>query len=236
MTGSARRRKDAPKAPGTVQVGQNNMRDLDSTQTVRAVTTDELYDSHRPKWYAIQLVVSDRAVNLDMMPRLEVFAAHRLYAVVGKQGAVNQFALRLGFFPDPQAAQAICENLMNYFASPSVVRVSTAEQTRFAQPQAPRATVQKPAAPSTPAAPTNIAARPAPAIAEQPVVANKISKTLPPTPVRANGTQKLVKRTRTLAEQLLDEAREVQLSRSGKHRVPEQSTSWLARLFGGAKR
>ena len=63
-------------------------------------SADELYDSHRPKWYAIQLVVSDRAVNLDMMPRLEVFVAHRLYAVVGKQGNVQQFALRLGFFQD----------------------------------------------------------------------------------------------------------------------------------------
>ena len=236
MTGRARRPKDARKAPGTVQVGQNNMSDLDSTQTVRAVTTDELFDSHSPKWYAIQLVVSDRAVNLDMMPRLEVFAAHRLYAVVGKQNNAHQFALRLGFFPDPQVAQEICENLMNYFASPSVVRVSAAEQTRFAQPQVPRATVQKPAAPRPPAAPTNVATRAAPAIAEQPVVANKTRTVLPATPVRANGTQKLVKRPRSLREALLEEAREVQLARSGKHRAPEQSASWLARLFGGAKR
>lgn len=212
------------------------MSNLDSTQTVRAVSLDELYDSHRPKWYAIQLVVSDRAVNLDLMPRLEAFVAHRLYAVVGKQGNVQQFALRLGFFPDTESAQAICEGLSNYFASPSVVRVSDAEQARFAQAQAPRATVQKPAAPRTPAAPTSIAPRPAPAIAEQPLVENKNRKTLPPTPVKANGTQKLVKRTRTLAEQLLDEAREVQLSRSGKHRVPEQNKPWLARLFGGSKR
>lgn len=200
-------------------VGQNKMRDLDSTQTVRAVTTDELYDSHRPKWYAIQLVVSDRAVNLDMMPRLDVFVAHRLYAVVGKQGNVNQFALRLGFFPDPAQAQAICEGLVGYFSTPSVVRVSDAEQTRFAQSQAPQAPVQKPAAPRIHAAPTLPAARPA-----------------PPTPVRASGTQKSVKRTRTLAEELLDEARNVHLSRSGKHRMPAQSTSWLSRLLGGAKR
>jgi hypothetical protein len=214
------------------------MSNLDSTQTVRAVSMDELYDSHRPKWYAIQLVVSDRAVNLDLMPRIEAFVAHRLYAVVGKQGNVQQFALRLGFFPDTESAQAICEGLRNYFASPSVVRVSDAEQARFApaQAQAPRATVQKPAAPLTPAAPTHIAPPPAPAIARQPVVANKTRKTLPPTPVKANGTQKLVKRTRSLAEQLLDEAREVQLARSGKHKIPEQNKSWLARLLGDSKR
>jgi hypothetical protein len=217
-------------------VGQNNMSDLDSTQTVRAVTTDELYDSHRRKWYAIQLVVSDRAVNLDMMPRLDVFVAHRLYAVVGKQGNVNQFALRLGFFPDPGQAQAICENLMGYFSSPSVVRVSDAEQTRFVQSQALRTPVQKPAAPRMHAAPTLAAARPAPAIAAPPVAANKLRKTLPPTAIRANSTQKAANRTRTLAEELLDEARNVHLSRSGKHRMPEQSTSWLSRLLGGAKR
>jgi hypothetical protein len=212
------------------------MNDLDSTQTVRAVTNDELYDSHRPKWYAIQLVVSDRAVNLDMMPRLDAFTAHRLYAVVGKQGGVNQFALRLGFFQDPAQARALCVNLMNYFSSPSVVRVSDAEQTRFAQPQAPRAPVQKPAAPRVHAAPTPPAARPAPLIAEEPVATNPIRKTAPPAPVRAHGTQKLVKRARTLNEQLLEEAREVQLSRSGKHRMPEQSGSWLSRLLGGPRR
>jgi hypothetical protein len=212
------------------------MSNLDSTQTVRAVSMDELYDSHRPQWYAIQLVVSDRAVNLDMMPRLDAFTSNRLYAVVGKQGNVQQFALRLGFFPDTDSARAICEGLSNYFASPTVVRVSDAEQARFAQAPAPRATVQKPAAPRTPAAPTNIAPRPAPAIAQQPVVASKARKTLPPTPAKANGTQKLVKRPRTLAEELLDEAREVVNSRSGKHKIPQQKQPWLARLFGGSKR
>jgi hypothetical protein len=95
--------------------------------------------------------------------------------------------------------------------------------------------VQKPAPPRTPAAPTHIATRPAPAIAQQPVVAHRPRKTLPP-PAKANGAQQGAKRSRTLAEELLDEAREVQLSRSGKHRVSEQSKPWLARLFGGPKR
>jgi hypothetical protein len=214
------------------------MSDVDSTQTLRAVSLDELYDSHRPKWYAIQLVVSDRAVNLDMMPRLEAFASHRLYAIVGRQGAVQQFALRLGFFPDIDSAETVRNGLSNYFASPSVVRVSDAEQARFAEGPAPRATVQKPAAPRTPAAPTQAATRAAPAIAQQPVAASKIRKTLPPTPVNTDGTQKHAKRTRTrtLAEELLDEARDVALSRSGKHRVPEQHKPWLTRLFGGGSK
>jgi len=212
------------------------MSDLDSTQTVRAVSMDELYDSHRPRWYAVQLVVSDRPVNLDMMPRLEAFTAHRLYAVIGKQGNAQQFALRLGFFPDTDSAREICEGLSNYFASPSVVRVSDAEQARFAQAQAPRAPVQKPAVPHTPAAPTHLEARPTRAIAAQPAAAGKPRKAPPPMAVKANGTQKLVKRTRTLAEELLDEAREVALSRSGRHKIPEQNKPWLVRLFGVSKR
>ena len=43
------------------------------------------------------------------------------------------------------------------------------------------------------------------------------------------------KRPRTLGEELLDEARELQRSRSGRNRAPEQSGSWLTRLLGGSK-
>ncbi len=79
---------------------RGELRELDSTQTVRAINLSELYDSHAPRWYAIQLVVSERPVNLDLMPRLEVFAAHRLYAVAGEERNATRYALRLGFFSD----------------------------------------------------------------------------------------------------------------------------------------
>ena len=211
-------------------VDPRESRDLDSTQTVRAVTVDELYDSHRPRWYAIQLVVSDRAVNLDMMPRLEIFASYRLYAVVGKHNDVQQYALRLGFFADVAEAEEICERLRNYFSSPSIVRVSEAEQTRFAQPQpkAPRATVAKPAAPSPVVARPNIAP-----------VAPVIRATSPPAAPRKSPVPKpgaVTKRPKTLGEELMEEARGVIASRSGKHRVVEQRGSWLTRLLGGSKR
>jgi hypothetical protein len=68
--------------------------DVDSTQRMRALTPTELYDSHRPKSYAVQLVLSDRPVNLDMMPRLEVFAAHRLYTIAAEQQNGTWHALR----------------------------------------------------------------------------------------------------------------------------------------------
>jgi len=190
--------------------------DVDSTQRMRALTPTELYDSHRPKSYAVQLVVSDRPVNLDMMPRLEVFAAHRLYTIAAKQQSGTWHALRLGFFPDEESAQVICGYLQTFFSSPSIVRVSEAEQTRFAPHAVPRAAVKQ-------AAPVSAPAAPCPADVQKPIVASK---------PRAAGP---AKKTKTLAEQLLDEAREVQLVRSGRKRAPEQSGSWLARLLGGSK-
>ena len=208
------------------------MTDLDSTQTVRAIPLDELYDSHRQKWHVIQLVVSDKPVNLDMMPRLEVFAEHRLYAVAGKQADCTRYALRLGFFPDEQSAEAVCGHLRTFFSAPSIVRVSAAEHARFARPAAPKADVATRPTPVPAAVPA--IPRQSQVVAEQPVPANKSGKQSPP--VKASGTQKLGKRTKTLREQLLDEAREVQLSRSGKHRIAEQSGSWLTRLLGGPKR
>jgi hypothetical protein len=218
--------------------------DLDSTQTVRAISMPELYDSHRPKWFVIQLALSDKPVNLDMMPRLDVFAAHRLYVVAGKQEGATRYALRLGFFPDEQSAEAICGYLKTFFSSPSIVRVSAAEQARFAQPAAPRAAVPNPASSSTPAPRPSVASVPASAPAAAPAVppqavarksvAANSAKTLPPS-IKANGSQKMVKRTKTLAEALLEEAREVQRSRRGKNQVSEQSGSWLSRLFGAPK-
>jgi hypothetical protein len=117
--------------------------DLDSTQTMRALSESELYDSHQPRWYAVQLVVSDRPINLDMMPRLDAFAAHQLYALAAKHKTGTWHALRLGFFPDEQSAEVLCEHLRTYFSAATSVRVSVAEQTRFAQRTAAPAPVQK---------------------------------------------------------------------------------------------
>jgi hypothetical protein len=163
------------------------------------------------------LVVSDRPVNLDMMPRLEVFAAHRLYAIAAKQQSGTWHALRLGFFPDEESAQRICGYLQTFFASPSIVRVSEAEQTRFTPAAKARAAPPKPAA---------TVRAPVPAAAPAPVAR-------PQTP--AQKAQVRSTRTKTLAEELMEEAREVQLSRSGRKRPAEQSASWLTRLFGAPK-
>ena len=196
--------------------------DVDSTQRMRALTTTELYDSHRPKSFAVQLVVSDRPVNLDMMPRLEVFAAYRLYTIGAKQENGEWHALRLGFFPDEASAQVLCGYLQTFFSSPSVVRVSTAEQERFAPPSAQAPASKPKPAPATP----HQTFTPAPMVAAAPAKAPTKTKATPGSPSR---------RPKTLAEELLEEARELQRARSGRSKTPEQSGSWLSRLFGGAK-
>lgn len=210
-------------------VGHRKPLDVDSTQSMRALTPGELYDSHRPKCFAIQLVVSDRPVNLDMMPRLDVFSAHRLYTIAAKQPTGTWHALRLGFFSDEDSAQAICGYLQTFFSSPSIVRVSTAEQDRFAQPASSRAPA--PSRAPTPSL-TPAPAAPRQASTQSPTVANVPVKAQP----KAKGAQSPApKRPRTLGEELVEEAREMQRSRSGRNRTSEQSGSWLTRLFGGPK-
>lgn len=182
--------------------------DVDSTQTLRALSETELYDSHQPTWFAIQLVISDRPINLDMMPHLEAFAAHRLYALAAKHETGTWHALRLGFFADERSAEATCEGLRTYFAAPTTVRVSVAEHVRFA-PTAPAA-APKPAA--------VVAAAPA---ALRPTAA----------PVEEPGWQTQTRKNKTLAQELLEEARDMQRSRTGKQQATERSGSWLTRLF-----
>jgi hypothetical protein len=186
--------------------------DVDSTQTMRALSEAELYDSKQPRWFAIQLVVSDRPINLDMMPRLDAFSAHQLYALVAKHEKGTWHALRLGFFPDERSAEKTCEHLRMYFSAPTTVRVSTAEQTRFApSAAAPAKAVQKPVpAPRPAASPPTAAATPAEEI----------------------GWQTQTRKGKTLAQELLEEARELQLARSGKKQAPKQRDSWITRLFG----
>jgi hypothetical protein len=55
--------------------------DLDSTQTIRALTSEELADEAQEKWFAIQLAASEQPVNLDAMPHLDIFEAYRLYSI-----------------------------------------------------------------------------------------------------------------------------------------------------------
>ena len=105
--------------------------ELDSTQTIRALTNAEMEDEQQDKWFAVQLAVSDQPVNLDAMPRLDIFEAYRLYSVATAGSGKIVHSLRLGFFKEAVSAEAVSGYLKTFFGSPTVMRVSVAEHARF---------------------------------------------------------------------------------------------------------
>jgi len=111
---------------------------LDSTQTIRALTTEEMNDAAQEKWFAIQLAVSDQPVNLDAMPHLDIFEAYSLYSVATAGSGKIVHSLRLGFFKEDVSAEAVTGYLKTFFASPTVIRISVAEQARFKDAPQPR--------------------------------------------------------------------------------------------------
>lgn len=126
----------AVPAPGASSRGP----ELDSTQTIRALTSAELNDDSQEKWYSIQLVVSERPVNLDAMPHLDIFEAYRVYSIANAGSGKIVYSLRLGFFREEVSAEAVSGYLRTFFPSPSVMRISAAEQARFKDAPAPKAT------------------------------------------------------------------------------------------------
>jgi len=133
----------APAKADAAQVPFTNS-DIDSTQTIRALTEAELNDESQEKWFAIQLAVSDHPVNLDAMPHLDIFEAYRVYSVATAGSGKITHSLRIGFFREQVSAEAVCGYLKTFFPTPSIVRISGAEHARFKEP------AEKPAAPSEP--------------------------------------------------------------------------------------
>lgn len=252
----------ATKAP---TLTSSRLPDLDSTQTIRALTSAELNDEAQEKWFAIQLAASEQPVNLDTMPHLDIFEAYRLYSVATAGSGRIVHSLRLGFFKEAVSAEAVAGYLKTFFSSPTVLRISVAEHARFKDP---------PAAPKTPAAaargpaklvelndaravrpviPTVTMEVPAPHADASPSFkgASGSQKAFTPTlkpaaktasvatkraePVsRKTGTTGKYKAPplkKSLAEQLLDEAREVELSESGIRKLPKND-SLLSKLVG----
>lgn len=197
---------------------------FDSTQTVRAVTVRELEDPNQQKWFSIQLVVSDRPFNLETMPRLDVFALYRLYAVQGRLGTKACYALRMGFFNDRQSAQTLCSDIQALFRAASVVQVSAAEQARFEK--APSQEVPAP--------------KPTPAVAEVVEISSARRDNSPVKPVVVPPRQPASnvqgkKKFKSLSQELLEEARQIELARSDRHSgkpAGAQNVSWLSRLLG----
>ncbi|MBB6094525.1 hypothetical protein HNQ60_003412 [Povalibacter uvarum] len=131
-----------PAAPAIAASANRNgpTPELDSTQTIRALTSAELNDDSQEKWFSIQLVVSERPVNLDAMPHLDIFEAYRVYSIANAGSGKIVYSLRLGFFREEVSAEAVTGYLRTFFPSPTVIRISAAEQSRFKDAPAPKAT------------------------------------------------------------------------------------------------
>lgn len=120
--------------PATTRPMRRAPPELDSTQTIRALTLAELEDEGLEKWFAIQLAASEQPVNLDTMPHLDIFDAYRLYSVASTNAGKIVHSLRLGFFKEDVSAEAVSGYLKTFFSTPTVLRVSEAEYTRFKAP------------------------------------------------------------------------------------------------------
>jgi len=285
----------AAVAPSTQKSGPK-LPDLDSTQTIRALTSAELENESQEKWFAIQLAVSDQPVNLDAMPRLDIFEAYRLYSVATAGSGKITHSLRIGFFREEVSAEAVCGYLKTFFASPTVVRISIAEQARFKDPPtakpAPKAEVldlshardrapkvvptvtmevEKPrfdpnATGSFKASATGVhkalsstgtnkalatgahnaltatGAHRALGATGTHKALKPAAKAAPPATKRSapiskanlTGKHKALQPKKTLEQQLLEEAREVELSQSGIRKLPKND-SLLSKMFGRKK-
>lgn len=207
---------------------------FDSTQTVRTVTVLELRDPSQQKWFAVQLAVSDRPVNLETMPRFEVFAAHNLYAIQGRLGANACYALRLGFFTEQESAQTICTDLKAFYRSASVVRVSEAEQARFNRVPSQEVPAQKPSPTGATVVEISSARRSvmgSPAVASGPTSSTNALKAAAP-PRKSAAATPGRKKFKSLSQELLEEARQIELARTARHSAKPRPTSWLSRLLG----
>ena len=123
------------QAPVARHVGQivERIPTLESTQTVRALTTSELEEAHAPRWFVIELSVAGHAFDPDAVSNLDIFSVYRLYSVAGMDQGRIVHALRLGFFGEEIAARAVASYLAAFYDKPTIKRVSAAERQRFSQ-------------------------------------------------------------------------------------------------------
>jgi hypothetical protein len=85
------------------------------------------------RWFVVQLSTSDQPFDPSAVPNLDIFLLYRLYSVASIDQGRPVHALRLGFFGEEMAAQAVASYLKSYYENPSVKRVSVAERERFSE-------------------------------------------------------------------------------------------------------
>lgn len=271
--------KPATPAASTTKPSVAKHPDLDSTQTIRALTSAELEDESQEKWFAIQLAASEQPVNLDTMPRLDIFEAYCLYSVATAGSGKIVHSLRLGFFREAVSAEAVAGYLKTFFSSPTVLRISVAEHARFKDSTFPKKSDDEPknspnvielesARASRASVPTVMEVVPPSKVDPSATGTFKMNNTgsfrtsetathraltgglkpaakaaTPPTkrspPISrkktsTSGKYKMVPK-KSLAEELLEEAKEVELSESGIYKMPKND-SLLSRLVDKLKK
>ncbi len=125
----------APKTPHPQKPPAAGQRDpsmaLETTETMRAITTAELDDKNALAWYVIELATANLAFDPDTVPNLDIFAEYRLYTVAELGASDVVHSLRVGFFSAEIAAKAVASYLSPYYDKPAIKRVSIAERERF---------------------------------------------------------------------------------------------------------
>jgi hypothetical protein len=208
---------------------------LDTTQTIRTLTKKEIEDANAPKWFVVQLAISDHPANLDTMPRLDIFEAYRLYSVAVMQNNVIKHALRLGFFSEKVSAEAVMGYVKTFFGEPIIEQISDAEQKRFGESFV-LAQPAEPAKPQARAITIEDKRPPLPFTATQPVaIAKSVTKSAAPAvkrsaPIAAKKNAARKTNGKPIARKELDEARMLGLSETAIRRIDPSSTSLFSRL------
>jgi len=83
--------------------------------------------------FVVEVAASARPFSPHSVPHLDLFGLYRLYHhIEGSDGRLRH-SLRLGFFNEARAAEAIARYAAAYFESPRVAQISVIEETQSAK-------------------------------------------------------------------------------------------------------
>ena len=83
-----------------------------------------------PALFAVQLLWSVQAIDMNLVPQLAIFSAYTLYGAEGNRDGRRWYGLRLGFFTDAVSAKQVAQYVRSEFTSVSVVPVTVRERAR----------------------------------------------------------------------------------------------------------
>jgi hypothetical protein len=121
----------------------------DAAQTELVLSQAESREELAMGWFVIQLLLAQDALDVDRVKKHDIFKAYRLYTVAGLDQGRVMHSLRLGFFKEESAAQAVASYLAAFYDNPTVKRVSAAERNRFADRRVDPRRDAGPGAPAT---------------------------------------------------------------------------------------